>query len=200
MTDTNDIDPSRRGDKQVDNELDPDLLARDGWADPQTGRVKNSVARSERALAATEMKLAGATYQEIYEVLELASPAIARRLVEHTLASNTDETKDYSALRSLTSLRLEGLLKSVWPRATDQNDPEQLSYHRAGLSVIDRFAKLHGLDAPTRVAIFSPSSEQMDKVVTAMLVASGVTDADEADIFAMDDIEDAEWEDADAEG
>jgi hypothetical protein len=166
--------------------------------DPQTGRLKKAVAISERPHAALELKVLGASYADIARVLDYPAAADARRAVEHVLASMVDETKDYMSLRTLASLRLEGLLKSVIEPATDPDNPEQLAYHRAALSVVDRWVKLHGLDAPQRLALVNPSSEEFERVVGTMISLSPNQGAIEADIFALDGIPEAEWDDSDA--
>lgn len=181
-------------------QLDPDeVLVREGLDDPQTGRTKSAVAVSTRSRAAAALRIAGASYADVAETLEYASPSEARKAVEQVLAETVDETRDYQALRALASLRLEGLLKAVIDKATNPQHPDQLGFHRAALSVVDRWVKLHGLDAPQRVALITPASEEFERVVSLMMSASPVRTAAEADIFELEQIKPAEWSDEDDE-
>jgi hypothetical protein len=175
--------------------LDPDDLLVQRGLDPQTGRLKSAVAVSTRGRAAAALRVNGAPYEEIAETLEYASPSEARKAVEEVLAATVDETRDYASLRALASLRLEGLLKAVAPRAMDENDPDQLGFHRAASSVVDRWIKLHGLDAPQRIAMITPSSEEFERVIATMLAHADTGGSAEADIFALEGVQEAEWSD-----
>lgn len=190
------IEFSSQGRRGGRTRTDPDeKLSRDGTVDAQTGRVKRDVAISNRSQAATNLRALGASYAEIAEELEYSSAIEARQVVEATLAGIIDESKDYMALRALEHLRLEGLYRSVAPKAMDETNPDQLGYHRAALSVLDRIAKLHGLDAPQRLEFVNPGAEEFEAVLSAMMHASP-QGAIEPDIFELEAI-DAEWEEGD---
>ena len=130
-----------------------------------------------------KLKLAGASFADIAQVLELPSPATARHIFETAIAASGDDEIDYKTLRTIANARLEGLLKGVFPRAIDTNDSEQLAFQRQALSVIDRGIKLNGLDAPSRVEVYSPTSEEFVRVIEQAASALGGT-THEADIFS----------------
>lgn len=139
----------------------------------------------------------GASYGEIADQLEYPNESEARKAVEHVLASTADETKDFRALRALANLRLEGLFKAVAGRALNENDPDQLGFHRAAASVLDRWIKLNGLDAPQRIEMTNPSSEEFEQVITVMMAQAHSEDVVEADIFELPSTPAQTWEQAD---
>lgn len=180
--------------------LDPDeALKRQGLTDTQTGRTKKSVAISTRARAATALRVHGATYAEIADQLEYPTESEARKAVEGVLASTADETKDYRALRALANLRLEGLFKAVAGRALNENDPDQLGFHRAASQIMDRWIKLNGLDAPQRIEFTNPSTEEFENVITLMVASAGEEKVSEADIFELPAVAPQEWKPEDDE-
>lgn len=182
----------RRGGKRAD--LDSTMV-REGLTDEQTGQLKRDVKMSTRSEAAAALRVHGASYSEIAETLEYGSAFEARRAVEQVLAATVEETKDYMALRALEGLRLEGLYRAVAPRALDPEDGDQLGFHRAALSVLDRIAKLHGLDAPQRLELVNPGAEEFERVLAAMRRSSDRGEP-EPDIFELE-VLDAEWEEGD---
>lgn len=144
---------------------------------------KRPVGAKRQAATVVKLKLAGASFADIAQVLELPSPATARHIFETAIAASGDDEIDYKTLRTIANARLEGLLKGVFPRAIDTNDSEQLAFQRQALSVIDRGIKLNGLDAPSRVEVYSPTSEEFVRVIEQAASALGGT-THEADIFS----------------
>lgn len=120
-----------------------------------------------RAEAAVAMKIAGATYTDISKVIGYSSATIARQAVERSLAATVGD-EDRAQIRLLESKRLERLLRSVWGRATNNADPEHLSYVRAALALIDRHARLHGVDAPAQMVVYSPAQSEIEAWVAGM--------------------------------
>lgn len=155
--------------------------------------------RSARSAAA--MKIAGATYEEIAQVLDYVNASAARSAVEQVLAETTDETQDYRALRALANRRLDGLLKAAYPKAIDKDSPEQLAYMQKSLQIIDRQAKLNGIDAPQVISLVTPTAEEFDKVVQQLVQVKGAPAAPEADIFQLEQGPDGEtWGAEDDDG
>ena len=65
---------------------------------------------------------------------------------------------------------MERLLRSVYKKATDPDHPEHLAAVRTSVAIIDRWARIYGIDAPTEVVVYSPTAgeiEQWLKVVSA---------------------------------
>jgi hypothetical protein len=61
---------------------------------------------------------------------------------------------------------------------------------RAAISVLERQARLDGLDAPTKVEVQQPEEMEFDRIVRLAAVAGGLSIPEEGDPF--EDIEDAE--------
>lgn len=159
--------------------------------------------------AAVNMAISGAPYDEIARVLNYTSAAAARAAVERGLA-DAYEAKDTTSLRRITSARIEGLWRITWEKAQKDTitrwsgpsddrvaeevaNPEQLAYIRLGMDLTARWAKLHGLDAPTQVQV-SPNAEEFAQVVRALAEANQEGLPMEADIFADEEVLDAEVE------
>lgn len=145
---------------------------------------------ASRVGAAVAMKVAGASYSEIAKTLGFSSAFNARSAVERSLAASADNDDDRAKLRVLTTRRLERLLKSVMARAVDPRDPDHLAYNARALAIIDREARLHGIDAPTQAIVHTPDSERVERVIGQVL-ALARTQMGEAE----QDIVEAELED-----
>ena len=139
-----------------------------------------------RAMACVALRLAGASYAAIAEVQELASPAIARQVVEEALAASVDEQKDIPKMRALTSLRLERLLQSIWGPATDATNKEHLNYARTALALVDRISKLHGTDAPQRLEVSTPDAERKEAWLRLAMQQVGGLEGIEAEAEIID--------------
>lgn len=141
-----------------------------------------------RALSAVIMRRRGFSYDVIAENLEYANPRAARQAVVNAIAkSGTDE--DVQTLRGLESMRLDRLLASIWAKAIDDNNPEQLAYNRRASELIEQIAKLHGLNAPTVLAVVNPDADRFNAIITEIHRAqSGEVDT-EGDVldFMPDD-------------
>jgi hypothetical protein len=138
------------------------------------------------AKAAVAMKIAGASYADIAQVLDYVNATSARMAVEQALAEAADDTSDYKALRALESLRLDGLLKAAYPKAIDKNSPDQIAFMQKSLQIIDRQIKLHGVDAPQVISLVTPTTEEFDQAVQLLVAAKGDQENPEADIFALE--------------
>lgn len=120
------------------------------------------------AAAATALRFAGASFADIAEMLGVESAEIARRMVESDLASQpTHEDRDW--LRKEEAARIERLIRSVWRKATAEQDPEHLPAVRMALSLIDRHARLLGLDMPTEVVVYTPQQREIEDWVGEVL-------------------------------
>ena len=142
--------------------------------------------RSQSALA---LRLSGASYTDIAKVCNYSSAFHARQAVEKVLAASADSPEDRDKMRVLTDRRLNRLLQSVMGKAVDPKDPNHLAYNARALALIDRTAKLWGVDAPVQVAV-SPADSYIHEYAQMLL---GKMDADkdavEANILEADIIE-----------
>jgi hypothetical protein len=154
----------------------------------------SDVARPPRtANAALALRLAGASYAEVTDALGLTSVQAAREQVEAALAWRAWDDRDgRERMRAENGARLERLLRSVWTKATDAADPEHLPAVKVARELIDRYAKLYGLDAPAEIVIHNPTASEIETwVATVVGQQSESLRAMEAAI-----IEDAELVDA----
>lgn len=171
---------------------------RDVGTDDEARAVAKKPIRSSRAAVA--MKVSGASYQDIADVLEYVSPAAARMAVEKALAESVDADTDYRSLRAVASMQLDGLLKSVFPKARNPKDADHAAYVRMALSIVDRKIKLHGIDAPQMITIIDPGAEEFERVIAMAALRMGPQVAPEGDIFALEQAPDGEtWGPADGE-
>lgn len=123
--------------------------------------------RHSRQEAAVALRIAGATYADIARMLDYASPSLARQAVERCLAT-TVGTESREQLRFIEARRLERLLRSLWHKATDEKNEEHLAAVRTAIAVIDRHARLYGLDAPQEMVVYTPAATELEAWVSKM--------------------------------
>lgn len=101
----------------------------------------------QREARAMEMRLAGHTYAEIAEALGISSVSAyqAVRRVLDRLAERTNETAEQ--VRKIEESRLDELLRSLWDRRHDPKIVDRI------LRIMERRARLLGLDKPTQVDV-----------------------------------------------
>jgi hypothetical protein len=124
----------------------------------------------------------------VADTLGLASAVVARDLVEKELAARADDSDKRDALRLEEAARIERLLRGVWSKATDPTHPEHLPAARTALAMVDRHARLLGLDMPTEVVVYTPTTSEIDAWVATMIQGTSVIDGEveEADVLAVE--------------
>lgn len=139
-----------------------------------TGRQSNGVARARarKANASIQMRLAGATWEEI--AISLGYPTARQALVatERALEKQLATDDDREKMRRLAGQRLDRLLRSVWPKAIDPDHPDHLIATTKAKEIIDRHAKLYGLDAPAEVIVHSPTQQELEAWVVRLVTMS----------------------------
>lgn len=144
-----------------------------------------------KADAATALRLAGATYDEIARTLGYSNGDLARKAVENGLAVAVSD-HDKAHLRELTTRRYERLLRGLWTKATDPDSPEHLPAARAAREVIDRMVVLHGIAEPQEVVVHTPATAEIAAWVERVSEVK-LPKVIEADPFALPgDVQDAE--------
>jgi hypothetical protein len=145
----------------------------------------------------TALWVRGANYPEIADEFGI-SVATARMAVERILSDSLDDNEDKTKQRHRVSLQLDAFLRSVVDRALDPADEQQLSYLRAAMSVVDRKARLLGLDAPVNIQLGLPSKDELDQWVAAVAMFNGTAPPIEGDPFdevtLEQDPETGEWQ------
>jgi hypothetical protein len=142
-----------------------------------------------RAAAAVALAVDGAPYADIARICGYSSPFRARQAVERTLAEGSDSPEERVELRRLIDRRLNRLLYAVMPKAVDETHVDQLAFSRQALAIIDRQARLHGVDAPSSVAVFTPNADEVNRYVAQMVTIARQAQAREAEIWDAEVIE-----------
>lgn len=139
----------------------------------ESGNPKAAIARNRKADAAVSMRLAGATWQEIAITLGFPTPRQALVATERALVRQLGSEADREKMRRLAGARLERLLRAVWTKAIDPENPEQLVAFGRAREVIADHRKLFGLDAPSEVIVHSPTMSEIDAWVAQVLTLQG---------------------------
>jgi hypothetical protein len=112
--------------------------------DAQPGKAE---AAAERRVQALQLRMAGASYRAIGSRLGV-SEAQAHRDVHAELTRLAEKAADAAEqVRTLELERLDAMLLALWPQAKQAN---QGAIDRV-LRLMERRAKLLGIDAPTRI-------------------------------------------------
>jgi hypothetical protein len=148
----------------------------------------SEIVTSKSAAAAVALRLAGASYSEIAEALGFDSEARARQAVEKDLAARAADAdpEKRELLRAQSSARLERLLRGVWTKATNPNDPEHLPAVSKALSIIDRHTRLYGLDAPTEVTVHTPTASEIEAWLTEAMSHTSAEWTSEPDVIVIE--------------
>lgn len=139
-------------------------------------------ARERKANAAIQLRVAGAEWEEIAQVLGYPTARAALVATERALERELRAEGSKDAMRSMAGKRLERLLRSVWSKAINENSPEQMVAVTKAREIIAQHTKLYGLDAPTEITVTSPSQDELEKWV-AEVTRSTIPQLEEADIF-----------------
>jgi DNA-binding CsgD family transcriptional regulator len=113
------------------------MISRQGPSKVRTAKLEEECLR---------LRLDGLTHREIAAELGIA-PSTAYKRVRHALEDvNARNAGEAENLRTLEMLRLDELQNALWEKAIDGDDK---ALGRV-LAIMERRAKLLGLDAPTR--------------------------------------------------
>lgn len=108
-----------------------------------------------RSLKATAMRLAGARYDDIAQALGYNSRQAVHDAVKRVLRDLPDESPEQ--VKALEMSRLDRLQQGLWPLALNGN---QGAIDRI-LRIMERRAKLMGIDAPTQTQVAQISEVQV---------------------------------------
>lgn len=114
-----------------------------------------AVQRAERQAKCVQLRKAGFTYQEISSQVGITRSA-AYKLVAAAMAEHkTTSAQETQELRALEAARLDHATRSIWTQVLNGNHG---AIDRL-LRIMERRAKLLGLDMPTKVSPTSPDGE-----------------------------------------
>lgn len=130
-----------------------------------SGESKTSQRRIEaveKQKQALELRKAGATYEAIAKKLEYANASGAEHAVKAAMKATVQDAAD--DVRNLEVERLDAMLLGLWKSANSGN----LGAVDRVLRIMERRAKLLGLDAPTKsqVSIEKLSDDELIKLIT----------------------------------
>lgn len=111
------------------------------------------VTAAERAAAVIRFRKAGLTYDEIGEQVGLTKGRISKILKQHLEAVRTKTEEDTEEYVRLENARLDQLWKGIYPQAIRGS----LGAIDRAIKIMDRRAKLLGLDAPSKTALTDPT-------------------------------------------
>lgn len=107
-------------------------------------------ATADRRTKAIALHLAGMDWQAIADQLGYASRGAAHTDVTRALKANlTAEAEQVEEMRYTVSLRLERLQASMWPKAV-KGDTRAAD---TCLKIITQWCKIHGVEAPAKIAL-----------------------------------------------
>lgn len=138
--------------------------------------------RAERKKNALELRLAGASYRDIAQALN-CSVGTATNDCKEALAEIPMQQAD--EMRTVELSRLDRLQRAVWPKAV-KGDLQAVD---RAIKIIDRRAKLFGLDAPQQVQI-TASDIDLDAAVDKMLRVAEMALEKENAAESFDDVDD----------
>jgi hypothetical protein len=147
--------------------------AKPGGRLPQKGREASDLADvRKREHDAVQLALAGATYQQIADQLGFSSRGNAWRTVQRVLARV--DAEDAAALRTVEGGRLDRMQTAVWANAV-KGDVKAVG---AVLRIMERRARLFGLDAPIQVdaRISDATDAQIAELAEQLGMAKGPTE------------------------
>lgn len=155
--------------------------------DGKGGGLSPTKARQRKAAAALQLKLSGASEGDIAQALGYPTERSVRLAIEKALEKELRENpKDREKMRQMASMRLDRLLRSVWPKAIDMDNPEQLVAVTKSREIIADWRRLHGTDAPAEVIVHSPTENTIEEWV-AKVINLGLPPVEEDDVLDLDE-------------
>lgn len=140
------------------------------------------VARDRKADAALAMRQKLMDWDEIAQVLGYPTGRACLVATEKALQRELKNPETQELMRRLASDRYDKLLKSIWKRATNGEDPDHLAYVQAARGVMSDHRQLHGYDAPKQYVVSSPTSAQLEQWVAGVSASEDI-EIEEGDIF-----------------
>jgi hypothetical protein len=107
----------------------------------------NQLTAIQRQRAALDLRISGETFQEIADALGYKHASGAKFAVDSALMKTIKEPADQ--LRDMEVARMDVMLKSLWPGVLKGNARTV----EVAIKVLERRAKLLGLDAPIKINI-----------------------------------------------
>lgn len=153
--------------------------------EPVMEPVPTSSPKANRALKALQLEEMGFGPAEIAEAMGFESVEEAGAKLQSdykALAKHMPVDKDQ--IRNLFRRRMDRLTRAIWTKAIDPDHPEQMIAIQRVMMILDREAKLLGVDAPTEVDVtVSRSKEELQAIASAIIAVQQDLPEDEDDIM-----------------
>lgn len=128
---------------------------------------QDAVKAVDRHIQALELRKAGVSYQRIAEALGFNSPQAAWKAVNSALKKTVQEPSD--ELRKLEVERLDAAAAAIYPSVKQG----QYGAIDRWIRIMERRAKLLGLDMPAKVDVTSGGKELQPAVINVYLPDNG---------------------------
>lgn len=148
-------------------------------------------ARDRKANSAIQLRKAGASWEEIAEVLGFPTGRAALVATERALEKELQTEESKSFMRTMAGQRLDRMLRAVYPKAIDPEHPDQFAAIDRARALVADHRKLYGLDAPTEMVVHNPNQSEIEKWVSEVLSAQS-PEVQEADIFDVEIVDDGD--------
>ena len=124
------------------------------------GSMEEAIVRSNRAL---ELRMAGATWQQVADQMGYKQKSSAQQAVRRAIERETERVADVrESYRTMQLLRIERSIRAIWPQVL-QGDLFAIDRE---LKLMERQAKLLGLDAPTTITITDDTKSELTQLIT----------------------------------
>ena len=157
----------------------------------KTKAKRGDVAAPSRAAAAVNLAVSGADYNAIARLMDYRSPVEAKTAVWDAIGDVPADHDDVERMRTLHARRLDRLLYAVMPAACDPANPDQFQAHRLAQAVLDRQARLFGLDQVQQMVVYTPTQREIaayaEHVTHLVRHAAGALEADIIDAEVVSD-------------
>jgi hypothetical protein len=135
-------------------------------------------ARNRKGNAALALAVGGMGWDDIAASLGYPTGRTAKVAVERALERQLANTEDRAKMRRMAAVRLDRLLRSVWPKAINPEHPEHLAAVGKARDVLTDHRKLFGLDAPTEVTVHNPDAAEIEAFVARLVTPMPVVEYD----------------------
>jgi hypothetical protein len=130
---------------------------------PNSVTSPESIAARQREAQALELRQAGVSLERIAQIIGVHDASGAFKIIMRGLNRLTQEPAEN--LRKLEGERLDRLQRAMWSKALAGN---HLAVDRC-LAIMERRARLLGLDAPIRIKQETISEEDLDRAIQNMI-------------------------------
>ncbi|MDV7099700.1 hypothetical protein R4227_06030 [Gordonia amicalis] len=132
--------------------------------------VRHQARIADREAKALDLFLTGATYAQVATHAGYSDPSNARRAV-HRAAARRQQERDELADVALTVMldQLDMILRAHITTALDRKNPDQYKATEQVLRVLDRKAKLQGINAPVQVEATVRVKDELDDEIATLV-------------------------------